>query len=121
MRRKRAILTAALLAGGAAAFFLCPSGCRRGGPGGLHPAPSNTPVRGPNVYDVIKMCRFSDEEGPVFFSHAVHADLVDTSGEVIPCFRCHHELKETPERTPRACSKCHLAHDHIEARDLLTM
>ncbi|MHC4597880.1 MAG: cytochrome c3 family protein [Planctomycetota bacterium] len=111
-------MTAALLASGAAVLFTALSGCRRGRP---VPDASNIPLRGPNAYDVVKMCRFSDEEGPVWFAHALHADLVDANGVTIPCVRCHHELKKTPEKTPRACSKCHLAHDHFEARDLLTM
>ncbi|MHC5039649.1 MAG: cytochrome c3 family protein [Planctomycetota bacterium] len=120
MNRNLATLAAALLTGGAAVLFFSPSGCNRGSdPVGVERG--SPALRGPNAYDTIKMCRISDEEGPVYFAHDLHADLVDPSGLKIRCVRCHHELKETPDRTPKGCSKCHLPHDHFEARDLLTM
>jgi hypothetical protein len=117
MRRNTVLITAALLFGGAAVLFHGAGGCARGGA----PTASGPAVEGPNAYDVVKMCRISDEEGPVHFAHALHADLVDAKGDTIPCLRCHHELEETPGATPRACFKCHLPHDHFEARDILTM
>jgi hypothetical protein len=67
---------------------------------------------GPNAYDVIEVCRFSDEDGPVYFAHARHADLVGTDGAGIRCVRCHHELEKTRGAVPRACYKCHPRHDH---------
>jgi hypothetical protein len=113
------VFAAALLAGGAAVLIAGLSSCSSvddsgGGTGQVLTA-------GPGAYDVIKMCRFSDEEGPVFFAHRLHADLTDVEGNTVPCVRCHHELKTEPDRTPRGCSRCHLPHDHIEARELLTM
>ena len=121
--RKRPGPWAALVAsaGIATAALLTPGGCARGPADNEGEAGGPVPrVRGPNAFDVVKMCRFSDEEGPVYFAHSVHADLVGTDGKRIPCERCHHELSKAPGRTPRACSSCHLSHDHYEARELLS-
>jgi hypothetical protein len=121
MSRRWTALAIAAAAGIAAAASLSPGGCATspgerdaGGPG------DGVRSRGPNAYDVVKMCRFSDEEGPVYFAHAVHADLAAADGTPVSCSRCHHELADSPGRTPRACSSCHLSHDHYEARELLS-
>ncbi len=122
-RKIHACLAAVLLFGGAAALSGIAPGCQDRSPSviGSPPAGGGQEYSGPNAYDVVKMCRISDEEGPVYFAHAAHADLVDVRGGMISCGRCHHEIRTKPGLTPRACNKCHLQHDHYEARDILTM
>ena len=103
----------------AAAILL--AGCADRPTSSPNPPPRPAPVgdkadlfemRGPNAYDVIKLSRFSDESGPVYFSHALHADLIDVEGKQIACVRCHHELKSPDVKAPRGCDKCHLQHRH---------
>jgi hypothetical protein len=50
------------------------------------------------------MDRFGRRVGPVYFAHALHADLVGLDGKVIACTYCHYE-KCGP---PRRCGECHL-------------
>jgi hypothetical protein len=92
----------------AAALAAALEACRQG------PAPREPVAPAPAIgaYDVIKLCRFSAEAGPVWFSHALHADLDDASGARIPCARCHHEAGGGGGSPPRGCSKCHLTHRH---------
>jgi hypothetical protein len=63
------------------------------------------------AFDVIKLCRLTNEVGPVYFEHRLHADLRDGQGRRIACAACHHEVKDRPGAVPRGCSKCHLPHD----------
>ncbi|MHC5035925.1 MAG: cytochrome c3 family protein [Planctomycetota bacterium] len=72
------------------------------------------PLSSPGAFDIIKMSRFSDEAGPVYFAHALHADLTDIQGNPIPCVRCHHDLRSPEIPVPMGCATCHLPHDHSE-------
>ena len=96
-------LSAAIAAGALA-------GCVRGRP--AETAPPGPVFEGPNAFDVIKVCRFSDEHGPVYFAHALHADLRDAEGNRIACLRCHHDLETPGVAAPRGCANCHLPHEH---------
>jgi hypothetical protein len=100
--RKRAFL--AVIAAVAVA------GCARERPPGA--SPPEPAFEGPNAFDVIKVCRFSDEHGPVYFAHALHADLTDVAGKRITCVRCHHDLEASEVSVPRGCAGCHLPHEH---------
>ncbi|MHC5037403.1 MAG: cytochrome c3 family protein [Planctomycetota bacterium] len=58
---------------------------------------------GPGAFDVVKMGRFGPRMGPMYFAHALHADLPGLDGEILPCDYCHHEVCGPP----RPCVECH--------------
>lgn len=78
-------------------------------------APTTTAPTGPGAYDVIKLGRISDEIGPVYFAHGLHADLKDLGGRTIACERCHAVAPGCAGTPPRGCANCHLPHDHTNA------
>ncbi len=75
----------------------------------------------PGAFDVLKLCRFSDEEGPVYFAHSLHADLRSLDGERIACVRCHHDQATHGSPVPLSCSRCHVQHDKPYTRPAQTI
>ena len=107
--RSRSRFTAAVAAIATTAIL---AGCRRPLP---DPLPAALPegraagpaVSTPNAYDVVKMGRLGERMGPIYFAHALHADLPDLDGKIIPCAWCHFEECGPPRR----CGECHLPHN----------
>lgn len=102
-------------------------GCGKGGPPEAPPGIVARPDAAlaearaaPGAFDVLKLCRFSDEEGPVYFAHDLHARLTDADGETVTCVRCHHTLAQAPDEPPFRCSTCHPNHDHAKPGILST-
>lgn len=62
------------------------------------------PAPGPGAFDVVKMDRFGTRMGPVYFAHALHADLPSLDGGTLPCAACHLEVCGTKRR----CGECHV-------------
>ena len=86
-------------------------GCQRVPPPTGDRASTVPSVEATNALDTLKLCRFSDEEGPVHFTHRLHADLrALDDGLFISCDRCHHDMKTHGARIPRSCSSCHVQH-----------
>jgi hypothetical protein len=67
-------------------------------------APSTKgPSSGPGAYDVVKMGRYGGRMGPIYFAHALHADLPGLDGKILPCSACHFKACGPPRR----CGECH--------------
>ena len=70
---------------------------------------------GPGAFDVVKMDRFDGRRGPVYFAHALHADLPGLDGDILPCSECHREVCGPPRR----CGECHVGRRRGEPRGKL--
>lgn len=104
--------------GGAAVVAGALLACHR-----VQPAPvrgPGTPVHAatahaPGAYDVVKMGRSGERRGPVYFAHALHADLPGLDGTILPCSYCHVEACGPPRR----CGECHVGRRRGEPRPTL--
>lgn len=92
----------------AALALVCLAGCGRGHesvtgePNGSSPEISRPADFG--AYDVVKMNRYGQKMGPVYFAHALHADLTGLEGRELACSYCHPHVCGPPRR----CGECHV-------------
>jgi hypothetical protein len=77
------------------------AGCLKNG------APKASGEKVVGAYDVIKMCRYAEQMGPIYFAHRLHANLVSREGRLIRCDRCHRPACDDEGGERRACYKCH--------------